>query len=129
MASYADVKLISKYIKSKIVENKLHNEKHQIIENSLPINGLHTTNLTVFRKYIQAYLEHHSSINKDLLVLCRQLQPTAQGVPIELYAYLSITNFEQHEHIVAEIMEHILASVIYFDLQLYEQPAGKSILD
>ena len=100
-----------------------------VSENDLPINGQHVTNLTIFRKYIQAYLEQHSSVDKKMLMLCRQLQPTPQGIPVEIYAYLNITNFEQHEHLVSEIMEHILASVLYFDLQLYEQPAGKSALE
>lgn len=129
MISYADINLLSKYISSKVIENKNHNDKMGFSENDLPINGQHVTNLTIFRKYIQAYLEHHSSVDKKMMVLCRQLQATPQGIPVEIYAYLNITDFEQHEHIVAEIMEHILASVIYFDLQLYEQPAGKSALE
>ena len=129
LAEFANIQLISKYVASKVVEQRVHHEKHHFGENDLPLNGLHTTNLTVFRKYVTAYLEHHSSINKNLIVLCRQLQPTPQGIPIEIYAYSKVTEFEQHEHIVAEIMEHILSSVIYFDLQLFEQPAGKSALE
>jgi hypothetical protein len=78
---------------------------------------------------VENYLEQHISINKNLIILCRQLQPTPQGIPIEIYAYSKVTDFEQHEQIVADIMEHIIASVIYFDLHLFEQPAGKSALD
>jgi miniconductance mechanosensitive channel len=129
LAEFANIQLISKYVASKVAEQRVHHEKHHFGESDIPLNGLHTTNLTLFRKDVTAYLEHHSSINKNLIVLCRQLQPTPQGIPIEIYAYSKVTEFEQHEHIVAEIMEHILSSVIYFDLQLFEQPAGKSALE
>jgi len=129
LASFAHIHLISKYIATKVVDQRNYNEQHLISPKDSPLNGVLTTNLTVFRKYVTTYLEQHPSINQNLIVMCRQLQPTPQGVPIEIYAYSKVTAFEPHEQLVAEIMEQILASVLYFDLQLFEQPAGKSPLD
>jgi miniconductance mechanosensitive channel len=54
------------------------------IDKSLAINGRNITNLGLFRKYV-THLNNHPGINQNLL-LCRQLQSTSEGVPLEVYA-------------------------------------------
>lgn len=78
------------------------------------------TNFGLFRKYITGYLEQHPGLNKNMILLCRQLQPTAQGIPLEIYAFSKDQRFEQYEYIMADIFDHVMASVPYFDLEIFE---------
>ncbi len=91
------------------------------------INGRNQTNMGIFRKYIDAYLQQHPAINKDMTLMVRQLAPTTEGVPLEVYAFSSDKRWENYEHIMADIFDHLLASVHYFDLQIFETPTGKDI--
>ena len=120
------IQIISDYIDSKQLEINKYNKTYNV-DKSLPINGRNITNFGLFRKYITNYLEKYPGINKNMILLCRQLQPTAQGIPLEIYAFSKDQRFEQYEHIMADIFDHIIASVAYFDLEIYELSTDKSI--
>ncbi|MBC7493821.1 MAG: mechanosensitive ion channel [Flavobacterium sp.] len=115
------IQLIENYITLRQAEIKIFNKKNNI-NKSLEINGRNLTNFGVFRKYITTYLEHYPGLNKDMIILCRQLQPTAQGIPLEIYAFSQDQKFENYEYIMADIFDHIIASIHYFDLELFENP-------
>ena len=120
------IQIISDYIDSKQLEINKYNKTYNV-DKSLPINGRNITNFGLFRKYITNYLEKYPGINKNMILLCRQLQPTAQGIPLEIYAFSKDQRFEQYEHIMADIFDHIIASVAYFDLEIYELSTDKSL--
>ena len=120
------IQIISDYIDSKQLEINKYNKTYNV-DKSLPINGRNITNFGLFRKYITNYLEKYPGINKNMILLCRQLQPTAQGIPLEIYAFSKDQRFEQYEHIMADIFDHIIASVAYFDLEIYEMSTDKSL--
>ena len=120
------IQIISDYIDSKQLEINKYNKTYNV-DKSLPINGRNITNFGLFRKYITNYLEQYPGINKNMILLCRQLQPTAQGIPLEIYAFSKDQRFEQYEHIMADIFDHIIASVAYFDLEIYEMSTDKSL--
>ena len=90
------------------------------IDKSLLINGRNLTNIGLFRKYMETYIDNHSAINKDLMVMVRQLQPTAYGLPIEIYAFSSDKRWQNYEYIIADIFDHMIASVADFDLVISE---------
>ncbi|WP_353086327.1 mechanosensitive ion channel domain-containing protein [Flavobacterium sp.] len=113
------IQLISNYIDAKQQEIVKFNAAHQI-DKSLLVNGRNLTNFGLFRKYITGYLEQHPGLNKNMILLCRQLQSTAQGIPLEIYAFSKDQRFEQYEYIMADIFDHIMASVPYFDLDIFE---------
>lgn len=119
------IQIISDYIDHKQLEINKYNKIYNV-DKSLPINGRNMTNFGLFRKYITNYLEHYPGINKNMILLCRQLQPTAQGIPLEIYTFSKDQRFEEYEHIMADIFDHIIASVAYFDLELYEMSTDKS---
>jgi miniconductance mechanosensitive channel len=100
--------------------NTYNTEKH--IDKELLLNGRNLTNLGVFRKYAETYVKLHSGINKDMMIMVRQLAPTTQGIPIEIYAFSSDKRWENYEYIMADIFDHLIASVKYFDLELFELP-------
>jgi miniconductance mechanosensitive channel len=113
------IELINHYLETKLVEINKFNALHSI-DKSLLINGRNLTNFGIFRKYITCYLEHHPGINKNMILLCRQLQPTPNGIPLEIYAFSHDKKFENYEYILSDIFDHIIASVSYFDLEIFE---------
>jgi miniconductance mechanosensitive channel len=125
LVDFKKIQLISDYIDSKKVEIDLYNTTHKI-DKSIPINGRNLTNLGLFRKYITQYLHQHPGLNKEMLMLCRQLQATAQGIPLEVYAFSKDKQFQNYEYIMSDIFDHITASVGYFDLEIYELPSAQS---
>lgn len=120
------IQLISHYIDSRQLEINKYNLAHDI-DKSLPLNGRNLTNFGLYRKYITAYLENYPSLNKDMILLCRQLQPTAQGIPLEIYAFTKDKKFENYEYIMADIFDHLIAAIGFFDLEIFELSTGKEV--
>ena len=115
------IALITTYIEHRQADINDFNQKNNI-DKTLQINGRNLTNFGVFRKYITTYLENYSGLNKDMVMLCRQLQPTANGIPLEIYTFSKDQKFENYEYLMADIFDHIIASAAYFDLELFENP-------
>lgn len=90
------------------------------VDKSILINGRNLTNFGVYRKYIQTYVQNHSGINKEMIIMVRQLAPTSQGIPLEIYAFSSDKRWENYEYIMSDIFDHALAAVPYFDLEVFE---------
>ena len=124
LVAFQKIHLISNYIDNRQTEISKFNESHNI-DKSLGLNGRNMTNFGLFRKYVTNYLHQYPGLNKDLVLLCRPLQATPQGVPLEIYAFSVDKRFENYEYIMADIFDHIYAAVGYFDLELYEMPHGE----
>lgn len=120
------IQLVSNYIEVRQDEINRYNKTYNV-DKSLSINGRNMTNFGLFRKYITQYLEHYPGLNKEMILLCRQLQPTAHGIPLEIYAFSKDQRFEQYEYIMSDIFDHIIASISYFDLEIYELPTDKVV--
>lgn len=122
------IQLISNYIDQRQNDIKKYNHANNI-DKTLSVNGRNLTNFGLFRKYINQYLEQHPGLNKDMIMMCRQLQSNEFGVPLEIYAFSSDKTWINYEYVMADIFDHIIASVVYFDLEIYELPSSKSLLD
>ena len=122
------IQLISSYIDHRQADIEKWNAQHGI-DKSLSINGRNLTNLGLFRKYINSYIETHPGVNKDMTIMCRHLQPTEKGIPLEIYVFSSDKRWINYEHIMADIFDHIIASVAYFDLEIFELPSGKGYIE
>jgi miniconductance mechanosensitive channel len=118
------IERISDFIHTKNIEIDTEN-KTQKVDKSLLINGRNLTNIGLFRNYIQSYLEQHPALNQKLTVMCRQLNPSAQGIPLEIYAFSANKNWGNYEQIAADLMDHFLAAAHYFELQFFEWQAPK----
>ncbi|MBS9463471.1 mechanosensitive ion channel [Flagellimonas sp. 389] len=123
VASLKKIQLITSYLETRTEKINTFNEEREADKN-LAINGRNLTNLGVFRKYIESYLEGHSAINKDMTLMTRQLSPTPQGIPLEIYAFSSDKRWENYEYIMADIFDHLLAALPYFDLEIFELPTS-----
>tara|TARA_Y100000385_G_scaffold290474_1_gene363760 strand:+ start:34951 stop:36195 length:1245 start_codon:yes stop_codon:yes gene_type:complete len=113
------IELISEYIVQRSESINAYNKTNSV-DKSLLINGRNLTNIGLFRKYMESYIETHSAINKELMVMVRQLQPTSFGLPIEIYAFSSDKRWKNYEYIIADIFDHMIASVSDFDLEISE---------
>ena len=113
------IQLISDYVIQRSNDIKEYNQTNSV-DKSLLINGRNLTNIGLFRKYMETYIEGHSAINKDLMVMVRQLHPTAYGLPIEIYAFSSDKRWQNYEYIIADIFDHMIASVSDFYLVISE---------
>ena len=81
-------------------------------------------NLHIFRNYLENYLRSHHRVNQKLTIMVRQLQPTAQGLPLELYFFSDGTDWVPYEHLQSEIFEHVFAVLPTFGLRVFQSPMG-----
>ena len=103
-----------------------YNETNNI-DKSVLINGRNQTNLGIFRKYADSYLQDHSAIHKEMYLIVRHLAPTPNGIPLEILCFSRDKRWENFEYISADIFDHLIAAIPYFDLQLFEAPSGDDI--
>ena len=117
--SLKKIHLLSDYINKIDKEINSFNSSNQI-DKSVLINGRNLTNLGVFREYVQIYLKEHPDTNDDLTMMCRQLEPTAYGIPIQIYTFSKDKEWTKYESITSDIFDHLLSSVKYFHLDCFE---------
>lgn len=84
-------------------------------------------NMRVFRNYMEQYITTHPLVNHDMLMLVRQLQPSAHGIPIEFYFFTAKQDWITYERIQAAILEHAYAMLPTFGLRAFQSPAGADI--
>lgn len=118
---------IQEYIVEKNDEIQKHNESIGA-DRSLLVNGRNLTNLGLFRIYAIWYLEKHPHIRKDMSLMVRQLDPTERGIPMEIYAFANTTLWVPYEGIAGDVFDHLIASVKYFDLEIFEVTSDKIAL-
>ena len=84
-------------------------------------------NLSLYRQYITYYLKHHPKVHQEMTLLVRQLQPTPQGLPIELYFFSADTAWLRYEALQAEVFDHIIAVTHRFGLSVFQSPSGMDL--
>ena len=85
------------------------------------------TNLDLFMRGINDYLSKHPRVNKNMIVMVRQLQPTEWGLPIEIYCFSADVNWIPYENLQSEIISYVVAVAPHFDLRIYQAPSGLDI--
>lgn len=113
-----DINLISDYLENKRIEIK--KEKENLEHKDKTINGRQLTNIGVFRYYAQKYIENDPDIEKDGVMMVRQLEITPQGLPLEIYCFANDSKWERFEEIQADIFDHLLVASKEFDLQVMQ---------
>ena len=122
------IQLLTHYLEQRSLEIEKFNKLNKI-DKSILLNGRNLTNFGLYRKYITQYLMNYPGINKEMVLLCRQLQPTQHGIPLEIYTFSNDKRFVNYEYIMADIFDHIIASVKYFDLEIVEMPSKLDLED
>lgn len=106
-------------------EKELEAYKQQPWMEGFEATGKEEVNLYIFRHYVEYYLRHHPKVNPEMIMTVRQLQPTAEGMPIELYFFSADTAWLKYEHLQAEVFDHVLAMLHTFDLRVFQSPSGQ----
>ena len=119
---------IASYLETRQSDIEDYNTNHNI-NKELLLNGKNLTNVGVFRKYIETYIENHSGTNKEMMIMVRQLAPGTQGIPLEIYAFSNDKRWKNYEYIMADIFDHIIAAVPYFSLEIFEFPSNASFMN
>lgn len=103
---------------------ELENYKKEPWMEGFEPTGEREVNLYIFRHYVEYYLRHHPKVSQEMIMTIRQLQPTAQGMPIELYFFSADTGWLNYERLQAEVFDHVIAMLHNFDLKIFQSPTG-----
>lgn len=120
------IQLLHGYLAERSREIAEYNRLHNIDSSSL-VNGRHMTNLGTFRAYLMAYLRNHPGVHQGMITMVRQLQPTPDGIPMEIYAFTNDVAWVNYEGIQADIFDHVLAVVPEFELRIFQNPSGHDL--
>ncbi len=118
------ISLLKNYLDDKQKEIEAWNQQNA--DPSNPINARSLTNIGTFRAYIREYLKNHPKISKDETLLVRQLQPSENGIPIELYVFTTDNRWVNYEDIQSDIFDHLLSVMPEFGLRAFQAPSDQS---
>lgn len=119
LEKFKQIQHLTNYIEHRQSDIDKFNQNNNI-NKSIIVNGRNLTNLGLYRKYINQYIQTHPGVNKEMTLMVRHLQPTEKGIPLEIYCFSKDKTWVNYEHIMADIFDHIIASVKYFDLEIFE---------
>ncbi|MBP3382983.1 MAG: mechanosensitive ion channel [Tidjanibacter sp.] len=91
---------------------------------SLPEPRIQTSNLELFRIYIDRYIDAQPWLNRDMTHMVRHLQSSDTGVPLQVYAFTNTTVWVEYERIQASLFEHLMAIAPLFDIKIFQRPSG-----
>ncbi|MCF6757415.1 mechanosensitive ion channel [Stutzerimonas balearica] len=94
-----------------------------------PVNTRRVTNIGTFRAYVERYLRSHPGVHQRMTLLVRQLSPTADGLPLEIYCFTNTVAWAEYEAIQSDIFDHLLAILPEFGLRVFQHPSGGDIRD
>ena len=124
LKNFRKMELLSDYVEKRQSEIDAANQKCGLDLSATVVNGRRQTNLGIFRAYLVEYLRNHPNIHKGMTFLVRHLQPTSQGLPIEIYVFSSDKVWASYEAIQSDIFDHILAAIPEFGLRVFQDPTG-----
>ena len=126
LAKLSKIQLLTDYIEKKQSELEKFNAS-KAVDNSIVVNGRRQTNIGIFRAYLERYLKAKEEINPGMTFLVRHLQPTEKGLPIEIYVFSKIQEWDKYEAIQADIFDHILSAIPEFELAVYQNISGRDL--
>ncbi|MDE7025364.1 MAG: mechanosensitive ion channel family protein [Paramuribaculum sp.] len=84
-------------------------------------------NIQLLRYSLEHFLTHDDRVNHKMTTMVRQLQPTATGLPLQMYFFTQCTAWIEFERIQSDIMDHVYALAREFGITLFQSPAGSDI--
>lgn len=123
---FKKIHLVREHISDRQKEIEKYNSDNQI-DTSVLINGRRMTTIGVFRKYIENYLMKHPGINKEMMIMVRQLAAEDRGIPLEIYCFTTTTAWLAYESIQGDVFDHLYAAAKFFGIEIFQQPSGTDI--
>lgn len=117
--------LLKDYIQSKEKDIAEYNKKHNTQDTMY--NGRYLTNIGMFRIYCQQYIKSRTFINNNFSAFVRQLEPTPEGLPLEIYCFTNTADWLVYESYQADIFDHLLSVIGEFELHVFQNPSGRDL--
>ncbi len=114
-------KLLKDYVIDKSKELADYNAS---LESDVNVNQRRMTNIGTFRAYALNYLHNHPRVREDMTLLVRQLEPGAEGLPMQIYCFTNTTAWAEYEGIQGDVFDHLIAIVPEFGLRVFQTPSG-----
>ena len=108
----------------KAIQSGDHCIKDCIPEEELKPGAL---NAHLFRLYIYHWLMNHPHISQHPRLIVRWMDPQESGMPLQVYAFITDSSLAAFEWQQSQIIEHILASLAWFGLRLYQSPSAYDV--
>ena len=89
--------------------------------------GFPVSNTQVYRDFMIGYMRSHPDVNKDLMIMVRMLQPTPEGLPVELYCFCSFTEWAPFEMFQSSMLDYAVVMAREFGLSIFQRPAGTDL--
>ncbi len=118
--------LLDLYLDGKAKELETWNES-LVRSGRDPVNTRRLTNVGTFRAYMEAYLKVHPGVAKEKTLMVRQLAPTPEGLPVEVYCFANTVDWNAYEAIQSDLFDHFLSILPEFDLRLFQAPTGRDM--
>ncbi len=119
------INLLKEYLARKEAEITEFNAN--VEDGDMPVNSRNLTNVGTFRAYLLEYMHKHPKVHQEMTLLVRQLAPTTEGLPIEIYIFTNDTRWAIYEDIQADIFDHIYAVLPQFNLRAFQSPTGGDV--
>lgn len=130
MERFSRFELLQDYMGAKSVAMEAANSQARAAlgdKAELVANQRRLTNIGTLRAYVEAYLRAHPRIHQEMTLMVRTLEPTPEGVPLELYCFTATTAWAAYENTQGDIFDHLLAILPEFGLRLYQSPSGNDL--
>jgi miniconductance mechanosensitive channel len=129
---FCDKQMLELFSKFQILENYIASRSEEIAQynqdfkadKTYPLNGRHLTNIGLFREYVSTYLKQNENIRQDMTCMVRQLAPSENGIPLEVYCFTKTIEWIPYENIQSDIFDHLLATASLFELEVFQNPSG-----
>lgn len=119
--------VLGDYLRDKQAELNQWNTQLQA-QGVAAVNARRVTNLGTFRAYVERYLRQHPGIHTDMTLLVRQLQPTTEGLPLEVYCFTRTTAWAGYEGIQSDVFDHLLAILPAFGLRVFQASSDAMLM-
>jgi len=119
-----EIKILKPFIEERQAQIDAYNAEHGFESQGSPLNGRRQTNVGLFRRYVEYYLRNNPHINQEMTLMVRQMSPTSEGLPLEIYCFTKTKEWVQYELIMGDVFDHLLSAVKHFDLEVFEKPTG-----
>jgi len=115
---------LNHYLDKKLSDIEKHNAKH-----NTPLDKRMLTNIGTFREYLESWLNNNPNLNLEMTHMVRQLQPTATGVPIEIYCFSAKQDWIEYERVQSDIFDHVFAVMKVFNLKPFQYSSNTIIAE
>lgn len=85
------------------------------------------TNLEAFRRCLCLHLRQMPEINTSMTLMVRQLDPTSEGIPVQVYAFSRTKEWGEYEELQARLVEYMVALMPQFGILVYQRSSDQSL--